>query len=531
MQATLAGQDVSVFHDFDEAEAAGLLSRSSWRQQGRKVPKDTVSSAIVIKRQMRLHKTDKQVVVPILEDNGDYLVIADSWVDVFDVDQTTKQNKPELPVITVTSDLLQQEQEGGGEEGSLMTPKESEVISPKDITDTRHKTDICKVNSVRAYVPDGLLLPDTCPVKEQIWWFLGLLYWKHLERRETWETPINLMYDFLKANIPNWPTVWRWCDGLGLVKRTPGYTPGERSYGYWTSLPYREQTHRLRTFEHAGLAKRLRAVNRRHFSRPIMVYLRKQLERLSADMDEFTAFITSPNMRYYHAHLQTILDGELRLTADGFSGRFHSNVSNMFKPLRALLRVDGEPDTLGETDIKNSQPLFLALAAKEQGVEDRKYLQLCEEGLIYEHIAGRLGVLRESAKHEIVKFFYARNGHRSTAKSVFEREFPQIGAFIRSVKTKDHRRLSRQMQVAERKFVIDTVCERLKRLRPDMFMTTIHDAIVAKKPDCDLIVTVMKDAFAVKGVHPRLEWQDVARHEMEDIWPVHADGDGDRLEH
>jgi hypothetical protein len=529
MQATLAGQDVSIFGDFDEAEAAGLLSRSSWRRHGRKVPKDAVPSAIVIKEKSRLHKADKQLAVPILEDKGDCLVIADGWVDVFTEDQTVKQNKPELPESTVTSALLQQEQEGGGGEGSLMTPKESEVLSHKDITDTRLKTDMCNVNNVRAYVPDGLLLPDNCPVKEQIWWFLGVLYWKHLERRETWETPINLMYDFLKANIPNWPTVWRWCDGLGLVERTPGYTPGERSYGYWTALPYREQTHRLRTFEHAGLAKRLRAIQRRHFTRPIMVHLRKQLERLSADMDEFTArFITSPNRHYYRAHLQTILDCEWRLTADGFSGRFHSNISNMFKPLRALLRVDGEPDTLGETDIKNSQPLFLALAAREQGIVDRKYLQLCEEGLIYEHIAGRLGVLRESAKDEIVKFFYAKNGHRSTAKSVFELEFPQIGAFIRSVKTKDHKRLSRQMQVAERKLVIDTVCERLKRLKPDMFMTTIHDAVLARKPDCDLVLSVMKEAFAEKGVHPRLEWQDVARHEMEDIWPVLADRTDDR---
>lgn len=521
MQAMYAGLGVSVFHDFDEAESAGLLSRSSWRRKGRKVPKDTVPSAIVVKKKSRLHKTDKQLVVPILEDKGELLVIADSWIDVFTEEQTTKQNKPKLPETAVTSALLQQEQDGGGGEGSLMTPKESEVLSPRDITDSSRKTDICNVNSVRAYVPEGLFLPDNCPVKEQICWFLGLLYWKHLERRETWETPINLMYDFLKANIPNWPTVWRWCDGLGLVERTAGYTPGERSYGYSTSLPYREQTHRLRTFEHAGLAKRLRAIQRRHFSRPIMVHLRKQLERLSADMDEFAAqFITSPNRRYYEAHLQTILDGELRLTADGFSGRFHSNVSNMFKPLRSLLRADGEPDTLGETDIKNSQPLFLAMAAREAGVEDRKYLQLCEEGQIYEHMAGRLGVLRESAKQEIVKCFYAKNGYRSTAKSVFELEFPQIGAFIRQVKTKDHKRLSRQMQVAERKFVIDTVCERLKRLKPDMFMTTIHDAVVAKKPDCDLVLSVMKESFAEKGVHPRLEWQDVARHELDEDWPV-----------
>ena len=244
-----------------------------------------------------------------------------------------------------------------------------------------------------------------------------------------------------------------------------------------------------------------------------MAHLREHLNRLSVDMDQFNdLFATNPHRRYYEAHLQTILDGELRLTADDFSGRFHSNVSNMYKPLRALLRVDGDSDTLGETDIKNSQPLFLGLAAKEKGIEDNKYMRLCEEGQIYDHMANRLGVLRESAKHEIVMFFFAKNGFRSTAKSVFELEFPKMAAFIRKAKDNDYKRLARQMQTAERKFVIDTVCERLKRLRPEMFMATIHDSVVAQKSDCDLIVSVMKEEFARRGVQPRLEWQDVARH-------------------
>lgn len=432
-------------------------------------------------------------------------------VDVFHEDQNVTHNKPQIPEKVVTSALLQQdpEKEGGG--SSLMTQERSEVTSHTQLTASINKKGNSTVNTVRAYVPEGLDLPDNCPCKEQIYWFLGVLYWKHLEQREKWDKPINLKYDHLRDNIPNWPEVWRWCDGR-LVHRDR-YSPGEKAYGYWTAMPYQEQTHRLRTFEHAGLAKRLRAIERKHLSRPIMAHLRKQLERLSVDMDKFhDLFTTNPHRHYYQAHLQTILDGELRLTADDFSGRFHSNVSNMYKPLRALLRVDGDFDTLGETDIKNSQPLFLGLAAKEKGIEDNKYMRLCEEGQIYDHMAGRLGVLRESAKHEIVMFFFAKNGFKSTAKSVFEMEFPKMAAYIRKVKENDYKRLARQMQIAERKFVIDCVCERLKRLRPDMFLATIHDSVVAQKSDCDLIVSVMKEEFALRGVHPRLEWQDVARH-------------------
>ncbi len=80
----------------------------------------------------------------------------------------------------------------------------------------------------------------------------------------------------------------------------------------------------------------------------------------------------------------------IRFTEDDFSGRIHTNITNLYKPLRKLLRVDGSDQTLGEIDIKNSQPLFLGVAAVKSGVVDRKYLDLCQQGLIYDHMASLL---------------------------------------------------------------------------------------------------------------------------------------------
>jgi len=355
-----------------------------------------------------------------------------------------------------------------------------------------------------------LKLPDSCPVREQIWWFLGILYWKYFERREPWDTPIELLSKHLKVNIPSWSEVWRWCDGHRLVQRTAGYTPGERGYGYWTGLPYRDQTHRLQTFDHKLLAKRLRAIEKAHLSRPILVHLRRQLDRVSVDMGEFhRRFGDHPNRHYYEAHLRAILDGDIRLTKDDFSGRVHTNITNMYKPLRALLRVDGETECLSEIDIKNSQPLFLGLAAKDKGFHDRSYLGLCEAGTIYDHLADRLGILRQSAKQEMVMFLYAKNGFRSTAKALFAREFPGVATYVHQVKATDHKRLARHMQAAERRFVVDTVCERLKRMRKDMFIATIHDAILARKSDRECVASVLKEEFSRRGVIPRLEWNDL----------------------
>ena len=512
--AVVDGRQIPAYFDFYEAEDREMLTRSAWRAKGRKVPKGELSSGVVISQKSLLPKcmVPRRMLTPILGEQNDMLVIATKWDEVF-TEHQTEERKPQSPnskVVNLNSNSLKEREEGG--ESALMTQEPSEPHSSSGLMSSAAKTPKSTVNSVRAYVPEGLSLPDNCPVKEQVWWLLGLLYWKHLERRLPWDEPIHLKYDYLKDNIPNWPEVWAWCDQR-LVKRTPGYIPGEKAYGYWTALPYREQTHRLRTFDHAGLSKRLKAIERTFLSRPILAHLKQQLTRLSVDMEAFDSkFATHPNHRYYLAHLQTIVDGEFRLKPDDFSGRFHSNVSNMFKPLRALLRVDGHAETLGETDIKNSQPLFLGMAAKEAGFNDDKYMRLCEEGRLYDHMANRLGVLRDSAKHEVVMMLFAKQRFRSTAKSVFEIEFPTITAYIHEIKTKDYKRLAQQMQTLERKYVIDTVCERLKRLRPQMFLATIHDSILAQKADCDLIVSVMSEAFAERGVNPRLEWQDVARH-------------------
>lgn len=178
----------------------------------------------------------EQVDVPSLGKREEDLIIADRWIDFFQEDQTVTHNKPTIPETVITSASLPQqpEEEGGG--SSLMTQKASEEIYPQALTTRIIKRDISKVNSIRAYVPEGLVLPENCPCKEQIYWFLGLLYWKHLEQRESWDMPVNLKYDHLRDNIPNWPEVWRWCDGW-LVHRDR-YSPGEKAYGYWTAMPY-----------------------------------------------------------------------------------------------------------------------------------------------------------------------------------------------------------------------------------------------------------------------------------------------------
>ena len=389
-----------------------------------------------------------------------------------------------------------------GSEGNGINGLVSDKHSPKKTTKNR------TTRSLRSYVPETLELGDSFQFKDHIHYLTGTIYWKQLEGRLSWEDYVPLKHEFLEQNIPQWSKVWKWCLRLRIVERTSFYIAGSKSYGYRLTEEYRGQTHRLRDIKHRTITKRIKSIEPRHRSRAIMEYLKTQLEHLTIDAEEFRRlFAGDPNIQYYAAHIQTIADGAIRLTEDDFSGRLHHNVSNMFKACRQVLRYQQEQDTLGEVDIRNSQPLFLGLAALNAGVEDRLYLTLCERGQLYEHIASGLGISRESAKGEMMLLLFSKNGFRSAAKTFFGKEFPLIAKYMSDIKETDHKRLARHMQKAERQFIIDTCCNRLKE--QDLFFVTIHDSILARKADCPTVLTVMQEEFQKRGINPNLTWADL----------------------
>lgn len=499
---------------FEEAQQQGMLSRSRWREQGRIVPEDARPTGVVVRETGKRFKEDGAFIYPVVSQDDEFLILASKWFDVFCLSQTVSSKKETLQESSVNTVSSIQHQEINTREGvvpSSMNGKKTEAQTAKTFTTNGTGSDNCSINNVRAYVPEGLVLPDDCPVKREIWWFLGLIYWKHLEQRLPWDQAVNLKYEYLHANIPRWPEVWRTCQQLELVGRN-SYSPGEKSYGYWTQPPFQTQTHRLRFCDHKVLSQKLRLAKQSHESRPVLKYLSKQLERLTIEMRSFDEnFRCHPNRQYYHAHLQTFVDRFFRFSKDEFAGRVHTNVTNLYSPLRALLRVDGENETLGETDIRNSQPLFAGIAAKRQGCADERYMKLCESGDLYDHLANRIGVLRETAKSEMMLLFFAKNKYRSPLKRLFEAEFPSMAEYIVKMKEKDHTRVARQMQLAERKFVIDNVCAELNRRQKGIFITTIHDSVLARKEDCDLVLNVFREQFRRLGVNPTLAWNDVAK--------------------
>jgi hypothetical protein len=68
-----------------------------------------------------------------------------------------------------------------------------------------------------------------------------------------------------------------------------------------------------------------------------------------------------------------------------------------------------------------------------------------------------------------------------------------------------HGRFAVKAQYEESRFVIYSVCERIRRERPDCWVATVHDSILTPPDTVDCILAVMREEFARLGVAPRLE--------------------------
>jgi len=194
---------------------------------------------------------------------------------------------------------------------------------------------------------------------------------------------------------------------------------------------------------------------------------------------------------------------------DEFGRRYHSNLTNLRSDLRQYLRVDGQP--LVQIDISNSQPLFQAVVAEQRGVTCPAYKKICEEGRLYEFLGEKTGLTRKRTKQQMMaSVFFGRNASRSRTKRSFRKHFPEVAFLLDKIKADDHAELARLLRRAESDFIVRTVCDRLRRKHPKMFVATIHDSIVTNSPEnAATVLETMREEFVKLGIDPKLEIEDL----------------------
>ena len=142
--------------------------------------------------------------------------------------------------------------------------------------------------------------------------------------------------------------------------------------------------------------------------------------------------------------------------------------------------------------------------------EVAEYMSLVTTGGFYEALMGELGVphdRREDFKRTLYQnVFYGqvRVQRGSKEGKAFRRLFPTIHDLLLDLKEGQHHRSSRMMQKVEAHFVYDRICTRIEAERPQVFLGTIHDALVTTPDQASYVRRVMAEEFAKVGVIPTI---------------------------
>lgn len=212
--------------------------------------------------------------------------------------------------------------------------------------------------------------------------------------------------------------------------------------------------------------------------------------------------------------IQMIRDGNWFFNRDETGNRVHTNLTNLSGDLRRFLSFGKQ--TLGQVDITNSQPFFLAIALKKMidvssphYEEYLKYKNIVERGQFYEEMMTILeytGTRDEFKKFFFQKILFGRNNKKLNKEEMaFKEVFPEIFRLIRLVKKNDHSQLAISLQREESKTIIDDCIGRIIEENPGTFVLTIHDSIVCLPEDISYVGGVIEDAFIKHNIIPKLQ--------------------------
>ena len=394
------------------------------------------------------------------------------------------------------------------------------------------------------YVPENLSEEDKAKLGDLLesgYCVFQLLHLFRVIKGQPKDAWIDLSYDYCNERILHWSKTIRLLLETNILERTkvitdpygfgivvPRGEKGGQAYGYrFHDKAYREATFRKVQITNPKILARLqKATNIRY---PVQRWLVRNLEQVEIDDVPDEVLQTAARRSFeedrrkgtikgriaaYREQVRWIQDKSWWYEFDGRNRRMYSNVANLTRELRAYLRVGGSP--LVEIDIKNSQPLFVGLVAKAAGVPCDEYLRLCEADL-YQHLADKGGFTRQQVKEQLMKrALFSPNfaaAQKLPVKRLFDRMFPAMAAYIREQKKgektkandKPHGKFAIKAQHEESKFIIHTVCNRIRKERPDCWLTTIHDSVLVRPDDVEYVLAVMTEEFARLGVSPRLE--------------------------
>ena len=212
--------------------------------------------------------------------------------------------------------------------------------------------------------PMAVLPADLAQYADCARYFLHRIIWARVQRNITPEGYVPIKWDYFRKVIPDrvLSRIRTVLLSHNVIACDNYYIEGNKSYGYRLCPPYSEAGIVRTTVQHTRTAARIkenRTTERRKITLDIHKYLRSQLQRLEIDLPYAMHILNG------HPHHEIVKIPALQIASREFScsvcryGRFHSDLTRCAKSIRPALHVAGQ--SLVCLDIKNSQPLFLAL--------------------------------------------------------------------------------------------------------------------------------------------------------------------------
>lgn len=547
----------------------GLMSKTAWAGRGRRLQDGAVPVGIVSQVEVKVRGIGAQPVVKDL--GGDFYLVSARYYEVYSESQTTtKQSRSKKQGCKNSDRIISSPL---SRLSSLVSPEVTETATIARDFKAKHAISKSRTSPLApravnkdawAYVPISLTEEDKSklgPDLEVAYCVMHLLHYFRVRQQMGRHDWIALSRDYCVDRFggrsgTNWyqvrdkmlahkilfkteETVRQDEYGLGIEQYAPRGFEGHLPYGY----RLREDLRAAKTRKTPLTDPRAVKISLgKQVSGYTLRWLEKNLHRVSIEPvpheklveiathdDDPTATAEDKSDAYAEA-VRWITEGSYYFTIDDFSGRVHTNLTGLKRELRPYLRVDGRP--LTQIDIPCSQLAFIGLCARAAEGQYRKkfvdghFFEVWGRDL-YTHLGDQLGLSRKEVKLHLTQralFSSNRSDHqRHPVKKAFDAEFPLLASFIKMVKDlkpkatadedtkrKPYRVLAQKAQKAEREFVIDGVCRRLRSERPDMWASTIHDSVIVTCDDAEYARAVMLNEFAKQGLHPTLKFENYA---------------------
>lgn len=236
------------------------------------------------------------------------------------------------------------------------------MLKENKLTRTRRKP--CRVRVPASFDPKLHLPTELRKHEDSARYFLHRIIWGHVQKKQNIDEFVPLKFQYLREVIPDRiikPLKKALIDS-GLIVCDNQYIKGHKSHGYKLGDQFRDD--RIVQVPISGQATankiiKARRAKERKVRLDVHCWLRSKFSDLDIDLPAALEKLSS-----HHAFESVKIPvEEISTKSVAFSscpyGRVHTPLTRLSRQVRYCLHVGGEP--LINLDIKNSQPLFLAL--------------------------------------------------------------------------------------------------------------------------------------------------------------------------